>query len=346
MFLAAFLIGLREGLEASLIIGILVAYVQKIGRPDAREPIWFGVTTAIVLTVGAGAIFTFGRYALTFRGQETLGGVLSLVAVAMVTWMVFYMMKAGVNMKASLESSSDQALLSGKATSMLWLSLITVGREGLEMTLMLWGWLTEPLALFGALSGIAIAVVLGALVYRQAVRIDYTKFFAWMGGFLIVVVAGILAYAVHDLQEAAVLPGPYSGAPITPTDVRTGEVLTGLTTNLFWLAAFPFGWAFDYSGVIAPDGFLGALLKGTVGFLPQMSWLEVSAWFVYMVIVFPKFVRLARSSARARKERRRKPPVGHEPASVSSPDGHTHSQLQPESQSLAAPDSAREVQGV
>lgn len=304
MFLAAFLIGLREGLEASLIIGILVAYLNKVGRIDAKRAVWFGVGLAIALALGFGAFFAFGRYSLTFKAQEILGGTLSLVAVAMVTWMVFKMLKMGGSMKAELELSSSKALLAGSAWGMFWLAFISVGREGLETTLMLWGWLTTPLALAGALLGIALAAALGYLLYKRAVRINYTVFFVWMGGILLIMAAGILAYGIHDLQEAAVLPGPFSGAPITPTDVRTGEVLTGFTDNPFWGAAYPFGWAFNVEHMIAPDGVLGAFLKGTIGFAPLMSWLEVTAWAIYLLIFMPRFVRRARVQLRAERTRR------------------------------------------
>ncbi len=305
MFLAALLIGLREGLEAALIIGILVAYVNKVGRLDAKSYIWFGVGLALTLSVVIGAMFAFGRYSLTFKAQEIIGGSLSLVAVAMVTWMVFWMMRAGGKMKSELETSSSKALLVGSGWGMFWVAFLSVGREGLETTLMLWGWLTTPVALIGALVGIATAAVLGYLLYRQVVKINYTVFFAWTGGFLIIVAAGVLAYGIHDLQEAAVLPGPFSGAPITPTDVRTGEVLTGFTDNPFWGAAYPFGWAFNVENVIAPDGPIGAFLKGTIGFAPLMSWLEITAWTLYLFIVLPKFltrVRLQLQADRVRRE--------------------------------------------
>lgn len=304
MFLAAFLIGLREGLEASLIIGILIAYVTRVHRADVRSKIWLGVSLAVGLAVGLGALFAFGRYQLTFQGQEIIGGSLSLIAVAMVTVMVMWMVSQGKNMKASLESDMGTALLTGTGWAIFWVAFVTVGREGLETTLLLWGWLTTPLAISGALFGLLIAVGLGYAIFKGAVRINFSSFFAWMGGFLIIVAAGILAYGIHDLQEAAVLPGPFSGAPITPTDVRTGEVLTGFTENPFWFAAIPFGWAFNYSDVIEPTGFVATLLKGTIGFTPQMTWLEVIAWFLYMIIVFPMFIRRVRGPRRSKAQAR------------------------------------------
>lgn len=292
MFLASFLIGLREGMEAALIVSILLAYVKRQDRNDARVSIWWGVGLAVVGSLILGAIFTFGRYGLSFEAQEIIGGTMSLVAVAMVTWMVFWMMRIGRRMKAELEEEAAEALSSG-ARAIFWIAFVSVAREGIETTLMLWGWAGNPVALFGALTGILVAVGLGYGLYRGAIRINMGSFFSWSGVFLIIIAAGILAYGIHDLQEAAVLPGPFSGAPIAPTHPRTGEVLTGFDAYPFWGAAYPFGWAFNVEHLIEPSGVLAAFLKGTIGFVPQMTWLEVTCWAAYLLAVFPAFLRRA-----------------------------------------------------
>lgn len=320
LFLASFLIGLREGLEAALVVSILLAYVVKIGRGEVRRKIWTGVILAIVLTSAISAVSTFGRSSLTFEAQEIIGGSMSLLAVAMVTWMVFWMMSTGSKLKAELEGGVDKALLAGGGTSIFWLAFVSVAREGIETTLMLWGWVGSLLALGGAVAGILAACALGYAMYRGIVRIDLGVFFTWSGVFLIIVSAGILAYGFHDLQEAAVLPGPFSGEPITPTHPRTGEVLTGFATYPFWGAAYPFGWAFDVSDSLSPSGFAGSLLKGTVGFVPQMSWLEVTAWAVYLIAVFPPFIRRSRLMRRSRPRASAAP--APPPAPESSTDAH------------------------
>jgi high-affinity iron transporter len=304
MFIASFLIGLREGLEAALIVSILLAYVRRLGLNAGPRRIWLGVGSAVVLTVIIGAVSTFGRSRLSFEAQEIIGGTMSLIAVAMVTWMVFWMATAGATMKSHLESGMDRALLAGGVAGVAWIAFVSVAREGIETTLMLWGWVGNLVALGGALAGIALAIGLGYGLYRGALRVNIGRFFTWSGAFLIVVSAGILAYGIHDLQEAAVLPGPFSGAPISPTHPRTGEVLTGFTDYPFWAAAFPFGWAFNVEDVLPPAGFLATLLKGTVGFVPQMSWLEVTAWALYLAIVVPAFIRLQRRLGRKRRHDR------------------------------------------
>lgn len=303
MFLAALLIGLREGLEAALIVSILIAYARKLGRDDLRRRIWFGVVAAVVLSAAIGAVFTFGRSRLTFKAQEIIGGSMSLLAVAMITAMVVWMVNTGPKLKKTLEDGVDSAVMTGSGTALTVLAFVSVAREGIETTLILWGWTDTATALLGALIGIGLAVILGWGLFKGILRIDLGRFFTWSGAFLLVVAGGILAYGIHDLQEAAVLPGPFSGAPISPTHPRTGEVLTGFADYPFWGAAFPFGWAFDLSDQISPDSFLAALLKGTVGFVPQMSWLEVTAWFIYMALVIPPFTRQTLQARRAKKNR-------------------------------------------
>ena len=288
--LATFLIGLREGLEAALVVGILVAYLRRLGRQDALPKMWAGVGLAIALAVGIGAVLTFGTYELTFQAQELIGGGLSLLAVAMVTWMIFWMQRAGRNMKATLEGGIDRALTVGGLWALIAIGFVSVAREGIETTLLLWSMVQAfgdaPVALLGALLGLAAAVVIGWLISRGAVKLDLRRFFAWTGGFLVIVAAGVLAYALMDLQEAAALPGPFTA--VAPIDPVTGDVAIG------W-AAFPFGWAFDVSATIAPGGPLAAILQATIGFMPKMTWLQVVAWTLYIVVVGWVYLRGLRS---------------------------------------------------
>ena len=278
--LATFLIGLREGLEAALVVGILVAYVTRLGRRDVLPRLWIGIGLAVALAVAIGATLTFGSYTMTFQGQEILGGTLSMLTVAMVTWMIFWMQKTARTMKRSLEGGLDRALAVGSMWALIAIGFVSVAREGVETTLLLWSMVQSfgdaPAALAGALLGLVVAVVLGWLLARGMLKLDLRQFFAWTGGFLIIVAAGVLAYAIHDLQEAGVFPGPFTA--MAPVDAATGAVAVG------W-AAFPFGWAFDVSGAIPPGSVLATVLQATVGFMPRMSWIQVVAWVLYVAIV-------------------------------------------------------------
>jgi len=263
--LANYLIGLREGLEASLVIGILVAYIVRTGRRDLLGAVWTGVGLAVGISLAVGAALTLGPRGLSFTAQETIGGVLSIAAVGLITWMIFWMGKTARFLKRHLEDGLEKAIAMGKG-AIIAMALVAVGREGLETALFLWagieaaGSSTAPIT--GAVLGLATAVALGYLIYRGAVRINLRVFFQWTGVFLIVVAAGVLAYGIHDLQEAAVLPG--------------------LNTL-----------AFDVSDTITPGSVAATLLKGIFNFSPASTVLEVIAWVSYLVPTMWLFTRMA-----------------------------------------------------
>ncbi|MEX2293402.1 MAG: iron uptake transporter permease EfeU [Acidimicrobiales bacterium] len=261
-----FLIGLREGLEAALIVGILVAYLVRVGRTDRLRPLWIGVGLAVALSLGAGALLTFTQHGLdTFKAQETFGGVMSLVAVGFVTWMIFWMKRTSRGMKAELQGRIESAL-SGGVGAVVLTAFIATAREGLETALFVWSAAkatdTTTAPIVGAGLGIALAVFLGWLLYRRAVHLDLAKFFLWTGAGLIVVAAGVLAYGIHDLWEAGLLAG---GAFDTP--------------------------AFDVSAQILPGSWYGTLLRGTINFRPNPAWAEVVAWLAYLTITMALFLR-------------------------------------------------------
>lgn len=277
--LGTFLIGLREGMEAALVVGILVAYVHKLSRQDVLARIWMGVGFAIALFLGIGALLTFGTHTLTFQAQELLGGSLSIAAVGMVTWMVFWMQRTARHLKSDLQHGIDKAL-EGGAWGLVLIAFISVAREGVETALFLWSAIqTSDTATtwIGAILGLATAVALGWAIYRGMVAINLGTFFTWSGALLIIVAAGVLAYAIHDLQEAQFLPGPFETAPAGASP----------------FAAQWYGenaWAFRISDTISPTGVTGVLLKGTIGFSPEMTKLEVVVWAVYLAAVMTTYL--------------------------------------------------------
>jgi len=273
--LANYLIGLREGLEASLVVVILIAYLVKSGRTHLLPRIWLGIAAAVAVSLAFGALLTWGPRSLTFETQEAIGGTLSIVAVGFVTWMVFWMARHARGLSGELRGKIDLAAEAGRA-SLAIVAALAVGREGLETALFLWaatqaatgegGSSTSPL--LGALLGILTAVAMGYAFYKGVLKINLSKFFTWTGAILIVVAAGVLAYGFHDLQEAGILPG-----------------LNSL--------------AFDVSDTIAPTSWLGTFLKGIFNFSPATTWLELTAWVAYVVPTLFIFLRKVRTPAPA-----------------------------------------------
>ena len=236
MFLANLLIALREGLEAALVVSIIVAYLVKSDRRDALPKLWLGVGLATLVPLVAGAIMTWGPKTLTFQAQEILGGLLSFVAVGLVTWMIFWMGKNARELKGELEGSLSKALAEdGSGWGVVWIAVVAVGREGVETALFVWATVRSSIetsimqTTVGVVTGLVIAIVLGVLIYQGAVRINFRIFFATTGYFLVVVAAGIVAYGIGDLQEAGVLPGIMSHA------WDLSSYLPASTSPLHWL---------------------------------------------------------------------------------------------------------------
>lgn len=272
--LGNFLIGLREGLEASLVVSILIAYLVKTGRRHLLPKVWAGVGLAVAISLLFGALLTFGPKGLSFSAQEFIGGTLSIAAVGLVTWMIFWMAGAARTIASDLRRQVDAA--EGSSWSLPLIAALAVGREGLETALFVWAATKSAAAeggttagpLLGALAGLLVAIALGYALYAGAVRINLGRFFAITGGFLILVAAGVLAYGVHDLQEAGFLPG---------------------LNNL----------AYDVSAAVPPGSLLGTILKGIFNFSPAATVLEVVVWVTYVGIVGTLFVRKVRTKAPA-----------------------------------------------
>jgi high-affinity iron transporter len=264
--LGNYLIGLREGLEASLVVVILIAYLVKSDRRELLPRIWVGIGAALLVSLAFGALLTFGPRRLTFEAQEAIGGTLSIIAVGFVTWMVFWMARHARGLSGELRGKIDTAAEAGRA-SLVLVAFLAVGREGLETALFLWaatqaatnseGSTVTPL--LGALLGILTAVAMGFAFYKGVLKINLSMFFRWTGAILIVVAAGVLAYGIHDLQEAGIVPG---------------------LNNL----------AFDVSEQVPPSSWLGTLLKGTINFSPATTWLEAIAWFAYLIPTMTLFL--------------------------------------------------------
>ena len=269
--LIAFLIMLREGIEAALIVGIVAGFLKQSGHSRLMPKVWLGVALAALMCLGIGYGIHSATGEIPQKEQEFVVGVIGLVAVAMLTYMILWMKKAARSMKQQLQDSVQMALNrgDGQGWALVGMAFLAVAREGLESVFFL-------LAVFqqsptwsmpiGAVLGLLTAVVIGALIYQGGMRLNLAKFFRWTGAFLIVVAAGLVAGSLRALHEAGVWN-------------HLQEVV------------------FDSSKYLHEDSPLGVLLGGFFGYTDHPTQGEVLAWLLYLVPVMIWFLHGSRPAA-------------------------------------------------
>ena len=262
------LIGLREGLEASIVVMILVAFLVKSNRRDALKWVWLGVGAAIIMTVAVFLVIQFGENTISGLAAEAIAGIASLVAVAIVTTMVLWMKRAAAGLSGELRAEMAQALETG-APAVALLAFLAVGREGVETALFMVGYAeAETLwPLTGLIVGVLIATAIAYGMYRGAVRLDLAKFFKYTGVFLVLVAAGILSYGIGALQTVGWLPG--------------------LAHRAFDLTSW-FNWSSWY----------GEAIQGIFNVTPTPTLLQLACWLAYLAIVLVLFLRPNKGVAR------------------------------------------------
>ena len=269
--LIAFLIMLREGIEAALIVGIVAGFLKQSGHSRLMPKVWLGVALAALMCLGIGYCIHSATGEIPQKEQEFVVGVIGLVAVAMLTYMILWMKKAARSMKQQIQDSVQTALNrgNGQGWALVGMAFLAVAREGLESVFFL-------LAVFqqsptwsmpvGAVLGLLAAVVIGALIYQGGMRLNLAKFFRWTGAFLIVVAAGLVAGSLRALHEAGVWN-------------HLQEVV------------------FDSSKYLHEDSPLGVLLGGFFGYTDHPTQGEVLAWLLYLVPVMIWFLHGSRPAA-------------------------------------------------
>ena len=233
--LIPFLIMLREGIEAALIVGIVAGYLVQTGRARWLPMVWAGIVLASMICLALGIILHVSAAEFPQREQELFEGVVALVAAGILTSVVFWMRKAAHSMKGHLHDRVDAALRGGGGLALVGVVFLAVGREGLEFGLLPDGNLPTGCrgsGAAGALLGLACAVAIGFGIYRGGVRLDLRRFFRWTGVFIIFVAAGLLAGAVRALHEAGLWnrlqQTVFDLGHVLPIDSPVGTVLAGI----------------------------------------------------------------------------------------------------------------------
>lgn len=252
----SFVVTLREGVEASLIIGIIAAFLVREGRTDALRQMWIGVGIAIALCTAVGVGLRILGNELPEKQQEALATVIALVAVAAVTYMIVWMRRHARGIKATLEGETASALATGSTLALVAMAFLAVLREGFETSVFLLAAFQDAsdtvAAGAGAVLGLAVAIAIGLGLYRGGVRINLSRFFRLTGLVLVFVAAGLLASAAHTAEEAG------------------------------WLSALQ-GQAMDLTWLVKEDTVVGSLLTGMLGLRPEPVVAEVLAYVLYAV---------------------------------------------------------------
>lgn len=267
-----FVIALREGLEAALIVGIIAGFLDRTDR-RALRPMWMGVAAAVLLSFAIAVGVAVANRSLPFRARETMEATLALVAVAGVTYMIVWMRRHGPVLRGELKSKTNDALASGSRIGLVALAFFAVAREGLESAIFLLAVMgTGPLqaGAIGAVLGFAVAIAVGYGLYRGAVHIDLRRFFTATSVVLVIVAAGLVASAFHDLLEAGVI-----------------SILTRP--------------AIDLSGVIATGSLRASLITAFLGIQPVPRQGELVVWMLFFIpmlayVLWPRDIRSRRTA--------------------------------------------------
>jgi high-affinity iron transporter len=266
--LTTFVIGLREGLEAALIVGIIAAFVIQRRQARALLPMWIGVAAAVGLSAGTAVALNLLGQAMSTQSRETLEGLLALLAVAGITYMIVWMRRHGPGLRSDLESRTGEALASGSAVAVAAMAFVAVLREGMETAVFLLATFqttrSTAAAVIGAVGGILVAIVIGYGIFRGGIRLDLRKFFRVTGVLLVIVAAGLLSAGVHSLAEAGLVP-----------------VLQGSAIDLSWL--------------IAPGTIRSSLLTAFLGLQPVPTVAEVLLWLAYAIPMMVYVLRPTRT---------------------------------------------------
>jgi high-affinity iron transporter len=262
--LSALLITLREGLEDALLIGIILAYLARTDNRQGFRPIWLGTSLAVLVSLASGAGIYLLAEEFSGRTEEVFEGIAMFVAVGVLSWMIFWMRKQAVNIKAHLHAQIQSVLTSGSSFALVMLAFVVVVREGIETVLFLFAAtrVDESTVLFiiGGLLGLVIAIAIGYGIYKGTSKLNLRVFFNVTSVVLIFFAAGLLAHGIHELQEAAIIP---------------------TVVEHVW----------DVNHILPEKSTFGRFLTAIFGYNGNPSLIEVGAYFTYLVLALGIYFR-------------------------------------------------------
>ncbi|MBI4187028.1 MAG: FTR1 family protein [Chloroflexi bacterium] len=262
--LGSLLITLREGLEAALIIGIILAHLARTSNRRGFKPVWLGTSLAVLVSLIAGAVIYLLAGEFSGRAEEIFEGLAMFIATGVLTWMIFWMRKQAIDIKAHLQAQIQSVLTSGSSLGLVILAFIVVVREGIETVLFLFAAtrVAESPALFtaGGLVGLAIAIAIGYSIYKGTSRLNLRAFFNVTSLVLIIFAAGLLAHGIHEFHEAGIIP---------------------LVVEHVW----------DINNILPEKSTFGRFLTAIVGYNGNPSLVEVAAYSVYLVLALWGYFR-------------------------------------------------------
>ncbi|MBI2288727.1 MAG: FTR1 family protein [Chloroflexi bacterium] len=262
--LGSLLITLREGLEAALIVGIILAYLARTDNRQGFKPVWLGTSAAVLVSLIAGVIIYFTAGELSGRGEEIFEGIAMFIATGVLTWMIFWMRKQAIDIKAHLHAQIQSVLTSGSSLGLALLAFIAVVREGIETVLFLFAAtrVAESAVSFtvGGILGLVIAIAIGYSIYKGTSRLNLRSFFNVTSLVLIIFAAGLLAHGIHEFHEAGVIP------PII---------------EHVW----------DINNILPEKSTFGRFLTALVGYNGNPSLVEVVAYSIFLLLALWSYFR-------------------------------------------------------
>jgi len=264
--LGNFLIGLREGLEAALVVSILVTYLVRTNRQQYVRFVTYGVASAVIFSAIVGTVLQLIEQSLSETVEPIFAGTISILAVGFVTWMIFWMKKSSRTLSGDLRNRLDAAAITGSGLAVAAMAFAAVAREGTETAVFFWAAAhangNELVSLAGLILGLVTAVALGIAFYRSTIKLNLSSFFRVTGVLLTIVAAGVLSYGIHEFQEIGWLPGEDNVVLNLSSQLPEGSVIATVMAGLFNLSA-------------------------------KTSALQAVAWVSYIVVVLTMFLAKA-----------------------------------------------------